>query len=383
MPKKISKGDRGADVERWQRILVSLGFDPNGTDGIFGNGTLQATRLFQRAHGLTPDGIVGRNTWGAANLATSEPNVLKRNSRGPDVQKWQRLLLDKGFDPNGVDGIFGAGTESATKRFQTAHGLRSDGIVSSKTWDAALGVAVVGDPAPTTNSPFLKDRIDISKIALEPATKAAGRDVGVIRTWNRFGGLITALAGELKFDPDAAAAVLAVESGGTGMTASGPTIRFENHTFFKEWGESHRSTFQAHFKYGSPRWQGHKWRRSATGNWTTCHKSQASEWEVFRFAASFDENAAIRSMSIGLAQIMGFNHRIVGYDTPKQMLDAFSASEGAQVVGFFDFVQYNKLATAIQNKDWNAFAKVYNGKGKFAVYGEKMRKAYEQLRAAK
>lgn len=46
MPKKISKGDRGADVERWQRILVSLGFDPNGTDGIFGNGTLQATRLF-------------------------------------------------------------------------------------------------------------------------------------------------------------------------------------------------------------------------------------------------------------------------------------------------------------------------------------------------
>ena len=34
-------------------------------DGIFGNGTRAAVIAFQRAHGLSADGIVGKNTWRA------------------------------------------------------------------------------------------------------------------------------------------------------------------------------------------------------------------------------------------------------------------------------------------------------------------------------
>ena len=56
----IKKGDRGASVAKWQRLI---GVD---ADGNFGTGTDAATKAFQTAHGLTPDGVVGVKTWGAA-----------------------------------------------------------------------------------------------------------------------------------------------------------------------------------------------------------------------------------------------------------------------------------------------------------------------------
>lgn len=46
-----------------QERLVNLGYNTNGVDGIFGNGTKNAVIKFQTNHGLVADGIVGRNTW--------------------------------------------------------------------------------------------------------------------------------------------------------------------------------------------------------------------------------------------------------------------------------------------------------------------------------
>ncbi|MEU8763930.1 peptidoglycan-binding domain-containing protein [Streptomyces sp. NPDC048659] len=34
----------------------------------------------------------------------------------------------------GVDGCFGAGTESAVKRFPRSYGLTADGTVAARTW---------------------------------------------------------------------------------------------------------------------------------------------------------------------------------------------------------------------------------------------------------
>jgi peptidoglycan hydrolase-like protein with peptidoglycan-binding domain len=53
----------GPDVRAVQEILQALGFYRGDIDGIYGPGTADAVRRFQAAHGLTPDGIVGPNTY--------------------------------------------------------------------------------------------------------------------------------------------------------------------------------------------------------------------------------------------------------------------------------------------------------------------------------
>src|SRR5688572_29956615 len=68
--------------------------------------------------------------------------VLKLGSSGPDVKDLQQKLKDLGFDPNGVDGNFGSGTDKAVRAFQQANGLGVDGKVGPGTQgalDAAAG----------------------------------------------------------------------------------------------------------------------------------------------------------------------------------------------------------------------------------------------------
>lgn len=53
----LRKGSRGNDVSLLQQ---KLGIK---ADGIFGTKTEEAVKAFQKAHGCTPDGIVGPHTW--------------------------------------------------------------------------------------------------------------------------------------------------------------------------------------------------------------------------------------------------------------------------------------------------------------------------------
>ncbi|MFB1100926.1 N-acetylmuramoyl-L-alanine amidase [Terribacillus sp. JSM ZJ617] len=55
--KLIRTGSRGKDVERIQR---AVGVAP---DGIFGTNTRNAVIAYQKRHGLSVDGIVGKDTW--------------------------------------------------------------------------------------------------------------------------------------------------------------------------------------------------------------------------------------------------------------------------------------------------------------------------------
>jgi lysozyme len=65
--------------------------------------------------------------------------LIKLNSSGPAVLKWQQFLLQQGFSEVGVaDGVFGTNTNNATKSFQSQHGLTADGIVGNNTYAAAM-----------------------------------------------------------------------------------------------------------------------------------------------------------------------------------------------------------------------------------------------------
>lgn len=54
---------RGTDVMEIQALLQKIGYYPGSIDGIFGPQTQQAVIAFQRDNGLTPDGIIGPNTY--------------------------------------------------------------------------------------------------------------------------------------------------------------------------------------------------------------------------------------------------------------------------------------------------------------------------------
>jgi len=76
--------------------------------------------------------------------------TIKKGSVGPDVVECQEDLIKLGYDlsPYGADGKFGAKTEVAVKEFQTSVGLKADGIVGPRTWEA-LDNAVGPEPGPT------------------------------------------------------------------------------------------------------------------------------------------------------------------------------------------------------------------------------------------
>src|SRR2546421_6452798 len=63
--RSMHHGERGWDVAALQFLLKKHGFSPGSIDGGFGSGTDAAVRRFQRARGLTVDGIVGSATLGA------------------------------------------------------------------------------------------------------------------------------------------------------------------------------------------------------------------------------------------------------------------------------------------------------------------------------
>ena len=58
---------------------------------------------------------------------------LKRGTYGADVKLLQEALLSLKYDPNGIDGNFGPGTESAVKQFQKDNNIAVDGIVGPTT----------------------------------------------------------------------------------------------------------------------------------------------------------------------------------------------------------------------------------------------------------
>ena len=136
---QISNGSSGDDVRRLQRLLVEMKFlDYTGVDGIFGNNTEASVRMFQESAGLTVDGIVGPQTWGALPADPDTPE-LSEGSTGAEVSALQQGL--RAFNPGAVDGIFGAMTATAVRAYQGDRGIAVDGIVGDQTWWVPAGAA--------------------------------------------------------------------------------------------------------------------------------------------------------------------------------------------------------------------------------------------------
>ena len=99
---------------------------------------------------------------------------LRKGSRGESVKRLQSLLNLL------VDGIFGKLTDEAVREFQTANGLKPDGIVGDETWEKLLGMPK-------------KSRRTVTEIIVHCSATREGADFTVadITRWHKQRGFTT------------------------------------------------------------------------------------------------------------------------------------------------------------------------------------------------
>ena len=243
---------------------------------------------------------------------------------------------------------------------------------------------------------FLKDLDQLKECPLAPASltgttaRANLYEIAAANVYNRVGGLLGALSVRSGIDVANIIAVWLVESGGRAFTPKRAPIRFEVHQFFEAWGKRNNEAFEKHFRFGGHTLQpGHPWenqefRTEETAPFSAVHHNQNSEYAALTLAQVLgEEDAALRSTSIGGCQILMSSYPMLGYESARAMYDAFQTSERAHVLGFFDFCQAKPapkvadLLTYLKTGDWAKFAKFYNGPGLVETYSEKLKTAFD------
>ncbi len=163
LPGVLSEGMRGSSVRLLQYFLGVLGafnsalpqLSVADIDGIFGEKTREAVLAFQNFAGLTPDGIVGAQTWNALltaynQIAQSRPSIeenvpippaenLVLGAQSPRVLELQQLLnrLRTAYPQIPAipeTGYFGEQTRDAVLAFQQLFGLTPVGYVGALTF---------------------------------------------------------------------------------------------------------------------------------------------------------------------------------------------------------------------------------------------------------
>jgi N-acetylmuramoyl-L-alanine amidase len=151
----VRRGGQGPAVAEVRAMLAASGLLANHDAAHvdeFDEATELAVRHFQQHRGLSVDGIVGPETYGALvdahwrlgdRFLAHEPTALMT---GDDVSDLQNQLLELGYDLARADGSFGERTAEGLRNFQRDYGLVADGVCGPRTLRALrqLGRRVVG-----------------------------------------------------------------------------------------------------------------------------------------------------------------------------------------------------------------------------------------------
>ena len=170
----LEKGNKGSPVTSLQKKLQAAGYFNGPVTGYYGALTQEAVSEFQKAKGLTADGIADEVTLKALEFSSGEPvlsqqatpqpvesssgelvpsqetapqpvvtdelkelasptQTLEKGARSSQVTFLQKQLQAAGYFKGPVTGYYGSLTQEAVKKFQKANGIVADGVADKMT----------------------------------------------------------------------------------------------------------------------------------------------------------------------------------------------------------------------------------------------------------
>lgn len=175
-------------------------------------------------------------------------------------------------------------------------------------------------------------------------------------------------AGKIGCQIEAIKAVATVESNGLGFDSLGrPKILFERHWFHRLTnGQYDDDSSISSKKPGG--YEGH----------------DGDQWRRLAVASKLDREAALESASWGRFQIMGFNYKDCGYDSVLEFVSAMEEGVDKHLDAFVSFIINKGLSRYLVDRDWDAFARRYNGPNYHKnQYAERMDAAYSLYRTGR
>lgn len=241
---------------------------------------------------------------------------LRYNDIGEEVRLLQRALNEKLNLRLKADGVFGKLTEEALRQYQRLHNLHVTGVYGQ------FEISLLGN---FITAKYIREK-DLELIALNN-----NLPISIVK------------------------AIKEVEARADGFLYDGrAVILFERHKFYrelvKESGTLRADTVaSAYPDICNPERGG--------------YRGYEQEYERMLRAAGISQEAAYKSCSYGLFQILGSNFREAGYVS---VLDFFSdqqESEHKQLLSFMKFVRANSsLYMALKQRNYKRIAELYNGK---------------------
>jgi hypothetical protein len=177
---------------------------------------------------------------------------------------------------------------------------------------------------------------------------------------------IDAVAQALGVEANVLRALVQVESAGFGFSADNrPLILFEPAVFSSLTG--------GRFDASHPTVSAPAGRRVDLG------RTQRDRWALLTLAHGLDPIAAVKATSWGLFQVSGLNAAASGYANAFEMAQDFARSEARQLAAFQRYLQNAGLVDELQRRDWEGFARVYEGNESAVRYGGLLAQAYQQI----
>ena len=144
----LRRGDKGDRVRTLQKLLNFYAASKCiRADGDFGPVTERRLKAWERANDHDPDGSVDYNNavlltgsgfiqWSDVDAAQGDCCSVWRGQRSFYVGCSQLALQAQGFDPQGIDGVYGGDTQNAVKAWQRAKGRQQRGCLPDRDYVA-------------------------------------------------------------------------------------------------------------------------------------------------------------------------------------------------------------------------------------------------------